>query len=108
MNYLIWMLIDVGSMNVTYQPQHELVEAASAYPWPGVDSRGIAWGESYHRLTAWNGFDAGVWQINEYWWRHVFGENVWAQRFTARGSAHMAYHVWETGGDSFRWWSCGK
>lgn len=105
---LIWLLIDVGTLGITYQPQHELVEAASAYPWPVIDSLGIAWCESFHKLTAWNGYDAGAWQINEYWWRDVFGEQLWSQRFTARGSAHMGYHVWETGGDSFKWWTCGR
>lgn len=105
--FLIWLLIDAGSLRTEYPPQQQIVEAASEYPWPVVESLGIAWCESYHTPTAWNGLDAGAWQINEYWWREVFGERLWSQRFTARGSAHMGYHVWSVN-ENFLWWSCGR
>lgn len=101
---LIWLLVDLAGVNMTYEPHEEVVAAASEYDWPVVESLGVAWCESYHTPTAWNGFDSGAWQINEFWWRDVFGEQIWSQRFTARGSARMGYHVWKVGG--WQLWSC--
>ena len=91
---LIWLLIDAGSLKVEYPPQAQIVEAASVYPWPVPETLGIAWCESFHKLTAWNGFDAGAWQINEFWWKEYFGKKTWSLRFTAEGSAYMAHHIW--------------
>ncbi len=105
--FLIWLLIDAGSLKTDYPDQQEVVAAASEYSWPVVQSLGIAWCESFHKLTAWNGHDAGPWQINEFWWKEYFGKKTWSLRFTAEGSAYMAHHIWSMK-ENFVLWTCGR
>mgnify|MGYP003140385317 FL=1 len=105
---LIWLLIDAGSMRVDHPPQQQIVQAASVY-WEGeelVRSLSIAWCESYHTTTAYNGADHGAWQINEHYWAHVFNHRAWSRRYTAEASATMAHHIWKAGG--WKWWTCGR
>ena len=105
---LIWLLVDLAGVNMTYEPHEQVVAAASEYDWPVVDSLGVAWCESFHTATAWNQQtnDFGVWQINKHYWRDsgVFTRSQWDRKFTARGSAEMAYYVWKAGG--WQLWAC--
>ena len=106
---LIWLLIDAGAMRVDHPPQQEIVQAASVYWEEGeelVRSLSVAWCESYHTITAYNGEDHGAWQINEHYWKDVFDHRTWSRRYTGEGSATMAHHVWEAGG--WKWWTCGR
>ena len=104
---LIWLLIDAGSLRTEYPPQHQLVVAASQYEWPVVRSLSVAWCESYHKLTAFNGVDNGAWQVNEkYWGSRIFGE-LWEKRVEAEANAAMAFHIWSVN-KNFQWWSCGR
>tara|TARA_A100001035_G_scaffold224291_1_gene184934 strand:+ start:84 stop:416 length:333 start_codon:yes stop_codon:yes gene_type:complete len=104
---LIWLLIDAGSLRTDYPPQQQVVTAASQYEWPVVRSLSVAWCESYHKLTAFNGVDNGAWQVNEkYWGSRIFGE-LWEKRFEAEANAAMAFHIWSVN-KNFQWWSCGR
>ena len=105
---LIWLLIDAGSIRYEYPPQQEVVQAASIY-WEGeelVRSLSVAWCESYHTITAYNGEDHSVWQINEHYWKDALGHRAWSRIYTAEGNAAAAHHIWKAGG--WKWWTCGR
>jgi len=105
--FFIWLLIDAGSLRTEYPPQQQIVEAASEYPWPVVESLSVAWCESYHHPRAFNGVDNGAWQINQtYWGSRIFGR-LWEKRFEIPANAAMAFHIWSVN-ENFLWWSCGR
>ena len=101
----IWSIIDYVGIHQE-APNPEIVTVVSLYDWDVGRALGVAWCESLHKLTAFNGEGHGLFQINEYWWRDVFGERTWSRRYTADGSASMAHHIWEVGG--WNLWSCGR
>jgi hypothetical protein len=104
----IWLLIDIAGVNASSPDHLDIVEAASSYDWPVVEALSVAWCESQFNRHAYNGFDSGAWQINQKWWKDIFGRKMWGGRFQAHINAEMAYHIWGAGGRSFRWWSCGS
>ena len=87
---IIWLLVDLAGVNMTYEPHEQVVAAASEYDWPVVESTN----------------DFGAWQINKHYWRDsgVFTRSQWDRKFTATGSAEMAYTVWKAGG--WQLWVC--
>ncbi|OUW44339.1 MAG: hypothetical protein CBD49_00945 [Acidimicrobiaceae bacterium TMED189] len=111
---ILWLLIDAGSAQVDYPPQQEVVQAAAIYPWDQVRSLSIAWCESYHSPTAVNSKsdDHGAWQVSRPYWEEIFRGRTWDRRYTAEGSAAMAWHIFSWGekrfGDGWQLWTCGR
>tara|TARA_B100001996_G_C18391766_1_gene489454 strand:- start:45 stop:374 length:330 start_codon:yes stop_codon:yes gene_type:complete len=104
---LVWLLIDLAGLNAPNPVQDEVIETTCSYEWDCVEALSIAWCESYHLPTAFNGEDHGYFQINEYFWSGVFGKEWWAKRYEIQSNAAMAYHIWEYSGD-FKLWTCGR
>ena len=112
---IVWILVDLAGVNADYPPHLELVQAAEVYGWDTGEALGVAWCESQFNLKAVSATgDHGPWQIHKRTWHDsgVFGERTWGRRYTAEGSAAMAFHVWQWGqrtyGDGWILWSCRK
>ena len=60
--------------------------------------------ESQFNQFAFNGFDNGIFQLNEYWQREAMGEERWANRFDLNVNTSWAYSLWSEFG--WRLWAC--
>ena len=49
--------------------------------------------------------DRGLFQINDVW-KDAWPPEVWDRIFVARTNIGMAYHAWEVGGNSWKYWTC--
>jgi len=49
--------------------------------------------------------DRGLFQVNDVW-KDAWSPAVWERIFVARTNIAMAHHIWEVGGNSWKYWTC--
>ena len=103
----IWTILDFASVNHE-PPNPEIPEVVCEYFADDcVRALSIAWCESLHNPRAYNGFDNGLFQINEHYWGDVFKEH-WHKRYEVEQSTRFAFHIVEHTQAKWQLWTCGR
>lgn len=98
---------------VSYEPRSELERLICdpQWAWDCQEAIAVATCESSMNPRAvsrpnTNGtIDRGLFQVNDVW-EDAWPPTVWQRIFVARTNIAMAHHIWEVGGNSWKYWTC--
>ena len=106
----IWAILDFASVNHE-PPNPEIPEVVCEYFADDECLRalGVSWCESLHNPNAYAAEEksSGLFQINYFYWGHVF-ERHWHKRYEVEQSTKFAAYIIENTKAKWDLWTCGR